>query len=307
MNSSDITESISCERWPFVSVIVPVYNGAQRIQTCIEALLAQTYSRARYEVLIVDNGSTDTTRDVVQRYPVALLIEDQIQSSYAARNKGLQQARGEVIAFTDSDCTPVPGWIEEGMRALQSQSADLVGGRVHFIYSLHETGAEIWDSLTNMQIEQNILERGAAKTANLFVRAAVVGEIGPFPDNWQSGGDVIWTKRATRNGFKLVYAPAAEVAHPARRLDALLRKQYRVGKGQVKIWRVDDLPCQRIAYRIVRCFLPPSPLRVKSLLQDSGLSGWHQTWSVWTAAWLVSIATGLGNMVASLGLLRRWS
>jgi len=289
------------ERWLFVSVIVPVCNNARCIQTCLESLLAQTYPRERYEVLIVDNGSTDATRDVVQSYPVTLLIEDRTRSSYAARNKGLQHARGEVIAFTDSDCTPVREWIEEGVRALRSYSAELVGGNVRFVYSQRRTSAEIWDSLTTKQIKQNIQNRGVGNTANLFVRAAVFEQIGPFPDEIESGGDLIWTKRATQNGFKLVYAPAAEVGHPTRRLGALLKKQYRVGKGQVASWHADGLSWQRKVRRIVRYFLPPSPSTIALLLRDRlGLSGWHRVWGVCIAGWVANSAMGVGSVVASL-------
>ena len=299
MSRSSVVET---EQWPFVSVIIPVHDEEQRIQSCIEPLLSQTYPRQRYEILIVDNGSTDATRDVVQRYRVTLLIEDRIQSSYAARNKGLSHARGEIIAFTDADCTAVPEWIEEGVRALQSQSADLAGGRVRFVLSPRPSGAEIWDSLTNMQIEQNVQERGVAKTANLFVRAAVFDQVGAFPNEAQSGGDVIWTKRATLAGLKLAYAPAAEVAHPARQLGPLLKKQYRVGKGQVAIGRA-DASCWQTVPRILRRIRPHPRSTICVLLQESQPSTRHQRlWNVWLAAWLVNLATGLGNVAGWVSL-----
>src|SRR5688572_8958532 len=111
---------------PFVSVIVPVLNDEARIGGCVAALLAQDYPRERYEVIVVDNGSTDRTYEVVRGYPVTLLSEAQIRSSFAARNKGMREAVGEIFAFTDSDCTPAPQWLAEGVRAIQA-GADLVG------------------------------------------------------------------------------------------------------------------------------------------------------------------------------------
>ncbi len=217
---------------PFVSVIVPVYNDSKLIRTCIEALLAQTYPHDHYEILVVDNGSTDVTRDVVGLYPVTLLVEDTIQSSYAARNKGLQHARGDIIALTDSDCTPVPSWIEEGVHALKVHAADMAGGNVRFLYSPRLTGAEIYDLLIHMNTERYIRERSCAVTANLFVRKSVFDAFGPFPSAMKSGADMFWTRRAATQGYKLVYAPHAEVMHPTRQLGELLKKQYRVGKGQ---------------------------------------------------------------------------
>jgi glycosyltransferase involved in cell wall biosynthesis len=302
-NPGDTVSSFESARYtlPFVSVIVPVFNEERRIPDCIEALFAQTYPRERYEVLIVDNGSTDATRQIVQAYPVTLLTEERAQSSYAARNRGLRRARGQVLAFTDADCTPVPVWLEEGIRALRSRSADLVGGNVRFVYSPRPDGAEIWDSLTNMQIEQNIRERGVAKTANLFARATVVEDVGLFPEDLRSGGDVIWVASAVRKGFRLVYAPDAEVAHPARRLGPLLIKQIRVGRGQSQIWREDGLPLRKRAARVARLLRPPSPKRIETLmmekLQSPCVSRLHK---VWFASWLAAAATASGSIAGCL-------
>ena len=187
---------------PFVSVIVPVFNDERRIETCVKALLAQTYPHDCYEVIVVDNGSTDATREVVGRHPVVLLSETQMRGSYAARNTGLRHARGEIIAFTDSDCTPVAKWIAEGVHAIQA-GADLVGGNVRFVFSPRPTGAEIRDAMANLRIERYIREDGAAATANLFVRASVFAAIGTFPNNMVSGGDILFTQRATGAGYSL--------------------------------------------------------------------------------------------------------
>lgn len=299
---------------PFVSVIVPAYNDAERIGDCIEALLAQTYPQARYEVLIVDNGSSDETATMIQRFPVTLLREDETQGSYAARNKGIQHARGEIIAFTDSDCTPVPQWIEEGVCALQTQQADLAGGNVRFVYSTRPGGAEIYDSLSNMQIERNIRERQVAKTANLFVRTAVFETVGLFPQQVRSGGDVSWTGRATAQGARLVYAPRAEVTHPTRRLAELLQKQYRVGKGQAMMSSsASSRPTERLAvsqspipsilrrgYAVLGGFLPGPISGIRNAMRERQLpASRKQVWEVWLASWLCNVATNLGRVSAT--------
>jgi len=281
---------------PVVSVIVPVYNEVSRISTCIQALLEQTYPSGKYEVLIVDNGSSDGTRDVVQRYPVTLLIEDQIQGSYAARNKGINHARGRILAFTDSDCTPVPSWIENGVNALGLHKADLASGNVRFVYSWRPTRSEIIDSITNMQIEQNIRERHVTKTANLFARSELFKKIGLFPYRLQSGGDVIWTGQAVKQGCKLVYAPEAEVSHPARRIYALIKKQYRVGKGQTCIWRGEE-GLATLVIRIVLGFRPPSVTWLQNTIRDRVTANIHHSFiSIWFAAWASCVATNLGRI-----------
>lgn len=300
---------------PFVTVIVPVYNDAQRIGTCVGALLAQTYPRDCYEVIVVDNGSSDATREVAGRFPITVLVENEIQSSYAARNRGIRHAKGELLAFTDSDCTPAPQWIAEGVRAMREQGADLVGGNVRFVYSPSPTGAEVYDSISNLQMEQSIRERKVAKTANLFVRRSVFDEVGLFQDGLQSGGDIFWTKQATSAGKRLVYAPTAEISHPTRRLRELLRKQYRVGRGhrgvrareraeaarqgnvrRSKLYRALDTLKRRV-HGIVSGFMP-LPL---SFLRDSIVA--HeirltplQLFRVWFAGWLARAATMIGRL-----------
>lgn len=308
------------DRLPFVSVIVPVYNDAARIHMCIAALLAQTYPRERYEVLVVDNGSTDDTRAVVARFPVTLLVEDTTKGSYAARNTGLAQAHGDIIAFTDSDCTPSPAWLAEGVHAMHAQQADLVGGHVRFVTSPRPSGAEIQDAIANLRVERYIREDGAAVTANLFVRAGVFDAIGRFP-LVLSGGDKMFTQRATQAGFRLVYAPAAEVAHPTRRLGALLKKQFRVGKGHHAMRASRraapayaaggaDRPAGRSKGRkilhTVKGMLPESFGVVRqSMVQHNMPLDSLLLVRVWAAAWLARAATTLGSLSQSVAHRRK--
>ncbi len=304
---------------PFVSVIVPVYNDERRIQLCIEALLAQTYPRDRYEILIVDNGSTDMTRTVIASYPVTLLIEDQVQSSYAARNKGLQHARGDVIALTNSDCIPVPAWITEGVHALKVYAADMVGGNVRFFYSPRPTGAEIYNSLAHLKTEQYVRELNGAVTANLFVWKSVFDALGVFPSTMKSGGDMYWTRQATASGRTLIYAPLAEVAHPTRRLGALLKRQFRIGVGlndlRAKERAKGSRPHQgqpgghakgggilRKIYSNLKGLMPDSASSIRRSIQRDKLEvTFIQFWRIWAAAWMARMATTLGSLSRFVG------
>jgi glycosyltransferase involved in cell wall biosynthesis len=91
---------------PLLSVIVPVWNDESRIGQCIDALKRQSLDSALFEIIVVDNGSTDSTATVVSRYTNVVLLYEPQPGSYAARNTGLRHARGEYVAFTDSDCVP---------------------------------------------------------------------------------------------------------------------------------------------------------------------------------------------------------
>lgn len=303
IGSEDGVERGAYSGVPIVSVIVPVLNDAARIGRCVEALLAQDHPRERLEIIVVDNGSTDGTREVISRYPVTLLLEDSARTPYIARNRGLERASGEVLAFTDADCTPRPDWITQALRALEESEADLVGGKVAFTFSDRRDAGECFDSITNLEMERNIRERGVAKTGNLIVRRKVVEGIGPFPDHQRSGGDVWWTGKASRAGFRIVYAPDVVVEKPARPLGALLRKQFRVGRGQIGAWRAEGVGSGALATRLARGFLPPSPGSVRQAIRQRGTPDMEQNLGrIVVAGWLARSATNLGRLDA---LLRR--
>jgi len=284
---------------PFVSIIIPVFNDPDRLQICLTALQKQTYPEDLREIIVVDNGSTDNTLKIAQNFPVVTLVENQIQSSYAARNLGIQYAKGEIIAMLDSDCQPIAEWLENGVKSLQQTSSDLIGGRVKFTFSEENTIAEVLDSMSNMQIENDIKIRGVAKTANLFVRKSVFESIGLFPNYVRSGGDVIWTRKAGQAGFKLNYSENAEVLHPARKLMPLLKKQYRVGYGQPQIWSHRGESTFQIWSKILWDFRPPIP-KIPGSCNYSNVSEYFTFKKIflfqWWIQWLCRLATNLGRI-----------
>jgi glycosyltransferase involved in cell wall biosynthesis len=240
---------------PFVSVIVPVYNDKKRISICIEKLLNQTYPKDKYEIIIIDNNSTDTTPDIVESYPVKLLFEKNIQSSYAARNKGIKKAKGEIIAFTDSDCQPTKEWIENGIMSLLNNKVDLVAGHVEFIFKNKKDPYEIYDSIEHMQ-QQKSVKKGMAATANLFTNKCVFEKIWLF-QNVESGGDRSWTCLATQNNFRLLYDSTSIVYHPTRNKKEVLRKKFRVGTGRMNIWESRKKPVFLRIISMLKLILPP--------------------------------------------------
>jgi glycosyltransferase involved in cell wall biosynthesis len=216
---------------PFVSVIVPVYNSAAFIEKLLDSLLAQDYPEDKREFIIVDNNSKDDTKKIISRYPFIPACENVIQSSYAARNKGIAMAKGDITAFTDADCRPVRSWLSEGVKTMLETGADLVAGEVEFVYSEKPTAAEVYDSITHMQMESEVKEKGVAPTANLFVRSEMFDKIGLFDSRVKSGGDTQWTRKATSQGYRLVYSGQAVVEHPTRNFSQFVKKIIRTGAG----------------------------------------------------------------------------
>ncbi|MDL2121682.1 MAG: glycosyltransferase [Deltaproteobacteria bacterium] len=204
---------------PFVSIVVPVYNDDKRVGSCIEALLKQTYSHKRYEILIVDNGSTDDTRSVIQKYPVKLLVEQKIKSSYAARNKGVKSASGEVIGFTDADCIPSPDWIEKGVEnLLRVPNCGLVAGRINPLFKdpKRPNAVETYESIMHFRQKKYVHSHKYGATANVFTYKKIFDKVGLFNDTLRSGGDNEWGRRVFTYGYRQLYADDTSVAHPVR-------------------------------------------------------------------------------------------
>ena len=238
-------------RCPFVSVIIPVYNDSERLFELLGSLDCQSYGRENYEIIVVDNGSDEDPKQIADKFDVTLLYEKDIQSSYAARNKGIGLARGDIYAFIDSDCKACDNWISEGIKALQQTNASIVGGKVVFTFSPKKRAAEYYDASTNFQFEEKI-KRGTCGGGNLFVKKDVFDSIGLFPQNIKSGGDVLFTMKATQSGFELVYAPDACVYHPTRSFSQLIIKTFRVAVGKANIKKMSGDSLQKKSVKLVQ-------------------------------------------------------
>jgi glycosyltransferase AglE len=226
---------MSSNSYPFVSVIIPVYNSAIGIKKTLTALQTQTYPRDHFEVIIVDNGSTDETRDVAAEFSVKVLHQP-IRGSYAARNMGIASAHGDIIAFTDSDCEPDVNWLLCGVQHLQTHHVDAVGGFVSFTFSATPHAAEYADALINIDNEYSITTHSMAATANLFVTRTTLHNAGGFNQKLRSGGDGEWSARAKKAGLSMRFSRDAIVYHPARTFRELITKHIRVGSGSMAIW-----------------------------------------------------------------------
>ncbi len=297
---------------PLVSIIIPVYNDPVGIRNCLTDLTDQTYNISKLEIIVVDNGSTDETRSVAREFDVQLLIEDEIQGSYAARNKGIEQASGEVLAFVDADCTPDQKWIESGVQMIVQQNVDLVAGRVRFDFSPDRTAAERYDAMAHMRNDKKV-RRGIAMTANLFARKTVIEKIGKFPQHLPSGGDVYWTRSATDAGMKLVYSPDAIVDHPARQRRSLLKKMYRVGNGSIEMWYLDDQTTAwtvlkgvlRFPLKALRFMRPEAGDETEPEFETPPDRDVEQTVGVYIIAVLAVVALIVGRIIGIVKLLRR--
>jgi glycosyltransferase involved in cell wall biosynthesis len=193
-----------------VSVVVPARDAAATLGRTLDALAAQTLDGGEYEVIVVDDGSRDGTAALARgaRGPVTL-IEAPREGAAHARNRGAAAARADVLAFTDADCAPAPGWLAAGLEALRC--ADLVQGAV-----APEPGVPLGPFDRSLWVDG---ETGLFETANLFVTRAAFERAGGFEDWIDTGGekllaeDVWFGWRAVRSGARTRFAAHALVHH----------------------------------------------------------------------------------------------
>ena len=231
--------------WPFVSIIVPVYNGSRTIDTLLTSLLALDYPADRHEIVIVDNKSTDDTREQIQRYPVTFLEETEIQSSYAARNRGIEAAKGEILAFTDADCVVESTWLK---RLLANHEEPRWGGFVGNIvayppanpierycaqvkmfdlsllqkplFQADSIGERLYSRVPVLDYRSHILLPAnliSPPTANVAYRRIVFEKIGYFDQRMTSGGDpeLAW-RLQTQTDWQIAIMPDAIIYHRHR-------------------------------------------------------------------------------------------
>jgi len=220
---------------PFVSVIVPVYNDAENLGVCLEALGRQTYPCRHFEVVVVDNGSDDDVEGATRRFARVRLVRELRPGSYAARNAGIRASRGDLFAFTDSDCVPADDWLERGVATwLERPSAGLLGGRIVVFPKRagRPTPVEIHQAVSAFDQRRNVERERFAVTANLFTSRSAIERVGAFDDRLRSGGDKEWGRRVHACGLEQRFAEAACVRHPSpHTLRELAAKYRRVAGG----------------------------------------------------------------------------
>jgi GT2 family glycosyltransferase len=225
-----------------VSVVIACFNGAETLDRQLGALLGQRAS-VPFEVIVADNGSTDGSREVVERYrwrsaPIRLVDASDARGLAHARNVGAFAAGGDAIAFCDQDDEVAPGWLVAMADALAEH--DLVAGRLE-----HDVLNEPW----------TIAVRGRPQTTGLMdwetegglpfafgctlgVRRAVHESIGGFDESFTRGcEDVDYCWRLQSAGHRLVFAPAAVTHYRFRHsLGGLFRQAVAYGESEAQLY-----------------------------------------------------------------------
>lgn len=238
-----------------VSVIVPFYDSERYISSCIEGLLQQSYPQDQYEILMIDNNSTDASAERVRNYPGVRLLFEAKQGAYAARNRGLQDAKGEVIAFTDADCVPAHDWLDKIMMAMGQPGLRMVLGQAEFVGdSMPLSQLAAYENEKRQYIFNSAKkELYFGQTNNMAVEKTLFDELGPFVERAR-GGDTIFVRQAVNKySCEVVrHCPQIRVRH--MEMDSL-RKYYqkcfiygRSRQGYRRVVRVNWLSYREILH-----------------------------------------------------------
>jgi GT2 family glycosyltransferase len=189
---------------------------------CLAALMQDM--PARVEVIVVDNGSTQSLDPVRTTWPGLRIVTEARKGAAMARNRGVAETTAPRLFFLDCDCVPDPGWLAAALRV--AGRADLVGGRVRVFDETPppRTGAQAFEAVFAFDNRGYVERKGFSVTANLLTRRDVFEAVGDFTPGLSE--DLDWCHRARAMGYRLVYAPDLAVAHPSRGDWVALRKKW---------------------------------------------------------------------------------
>ena len=224
---------------PMYSVVVPTYQRGESLARCLDALGAQTLEHGRFEVIVVDDGSTVPPREAVARAGASIdvrLIEQANAGPASARNTGARAARGDYVVFTDDDCRPDPDWLRAIDATAVRHPGCAVGGRV-----VNALGDGLYSTASQLLIEFlydyfNVDASGGRFfiTSNLAVPARSFHDIGGFDVSFPlaAAEDRDLCDRWREAGLEMVYCDDAVVHHAHDLgLRTFCRQHFNYGRG----------------------------------------------------------------------------
>ncbi|HVC33964.1 MAG TPA: glycosyltransferase [Chloroflexota bacterium] len=261
----------------YCSVVIPARNAAQTIAECVLSALSQSAPRESYEVVVVDDGSTDATAAIARSHGVRVIPQPPLGMA-AARNTGARVARGEVVLFLDADCVPALDWVAQMVAPFRDASVAGVKGT----YLTHQTG--LLPRLIQVEYEDKY-RRLAEDSAIDFVdgystgyRRSVLLGVGGFDPSLGAAEEVDLSYRLATSGQRLVFAPKARVHHnhggTVRRYVA---RKLRFGLWRSLVYARHPGKAQgdRTTTRELRLQIPLAGLTVASVVLGSR---WRKAW-----------------------------
>lgn len=226
-----------------VSIVIPTYNRATILEKAITNLAKQTYSAQRYELIVVDDGSTDSTDKMVASITTPLhfsYFKREKAGPAAARNYGIKKARGEIIIFIDSDILVVQDLVQAHVNSHVNQDKLVVKGLV--------INTEKMDKLAGEKMKLTDVSAAFFATGNVSIRTKYLFEVGFFDEDFKDYGweDLELGVRLKKNGFRVITNKQAVGYHYQKKLQvtdfpSLCHKEKMRGRTAVLFYRKHPL------------------------------------------------------------------
>jgi cellulose synthase/poly-beta-1,6-N-acetylglucosamine synthase-like glycosyltransferase len=229
------------DKLPKVSIVIPAYNEGNNILACVTSLKRQDFPKGDYEIIVIDNNSTDNTLELIRKLSVIYTVEYK-KGPAAAKNAGITLANGNIIAFIDGDCVATKDWIKNIVSGFDESDVGCVAGSITAMEDANLSPLERFlirkGHLSQVQhIENSFLPFAA--TANAAYRKDVLDRIGLFDEGLPIGedADLSWRMQLFTD-YKVRYAPDAAVFHPYEsRPKELFRQKRRHAFGSVMLYK----------------------------------------------------------------------
>jgi GT2 family glycosyltransferase len=225
------------------SIIVPTYNRPAQLETCLSALSGLDYAADRYEVIVVDDGSSSPLDAVTAPFQNRLrlsLLRQANAGPAAARNRGAQAARATWLAFTDDDCQPAPSWLRTLAGKLAGHPDGVVGG--HTVNGLDDnlcsTMSQIIVDVVYRHYNAHPEDARFFATNNLAIGRELFHRLGGFDASFITSEDRELCDRLTAHGVRMRYAADCVVKHQhALSLRGFCRQHFHYGRGAFRFHR----------------------------------------------------------------------
>jgi len=278
---------------PLVSIIIPVKDRAEDLRNCLGSLARLDYPAERREVIVVDDGSSDATPQVARELGAVLVASGAVGGGpAAARNKGAAVARGEILAFIDSDCTASPRWLRELLPVFSEAGTAAVGG---YVDGMHQAAPlDRYEAvMSSLNLGRREMSGGAGgdtfylPSCNLLVSREAFAAAGGFRAELQVGEDVDLTWRLRDAGRRIAYLPRGAVCHAHRsRLWPFMKRRFDYGTSEGLLQQLHPVRGKKmlippmlaailalLALALVGRSLLPLPPAALLLLADALLTG----------------------------------
>jgi len=225
-----------------ISVIIPVFQDKDGLLDTVNSLIAQDFSRDRYEIIIADNNSKDGTKKTAgvlqEQYPrlIKVVHQDRIQGSYAARNAGVKEAKGDICCFIDADMKADADYLTNVSRHFNEDEELMYLGCNIAILGNGDTISAHMNRKYGFKVKRYFEKSNFVVTACLSVRKKIFEQVGYFDDRLESGGDKEFGQRVYATGFKQYYDHDLILYHPSRLTYASMLKKYkRIARGHAQL------------------------------------------------------------------------